>query len=70
MRLLIISIGCIYLLLGIFIDGVVSEEWDILSILLWPILLVILLITFLVTGAYRLGQALRDRIGDVWSIFD
>ncbi|MFR1344636.1 MAG: hypothetical protein ACLSBC_01340 [[Clostridium] scindens] len=65
MEWIALIIGSVYLLIGLFMDSVVKEEWQqpsIVSILFWPLVLIMLIVLGILTGVMNLGEWVRKKI--------
>lgn len=67
MKILIFICLLIYLTIGIFICGIINEEWqklDMITVLSWPILVILFIVLGIINGAYELGQKLHDKLNN------
>ena len=65
--LLAIIIIIVYITIGMFLMSLFSfsgsdDDWGVLMIAFWPVILVILGVVWLFTTAYELGERLHDKI--------
>lgn len=67
MKILIFIYLLIYLTIGIFICGITNEKWqkpDAITVLAWPILVIIFIVLCIIYGVYTLGQKLHDKLNN------
>lgn len=67
MKIIIFICLLIYLVIGLFICGIINEEWqkpDMCTILFWPIVVILFIVLGIVNGIYELGQKLHDKLNN------
>lgn len=67
MKILIFICLLVYLTIGVFICGIINEEWqklDMITVLSWPILVILFIVLGIINGVYELGQKLHDKLNN------
>jgi uncharacterized protein YneF (UPF0154 family) len=66
-KILIFICLLVYLTIGVFICGIINEEWqklDMITVLSWPILVILFIVLGIINGVYELGQKLHDKLNN------
>lgn len=67
MKILIFICLLVYLTIGVFICGIINEEWqklDMITVLSWPILVILFIVLGIINCAYELGKKLHDKLNN------